>query len=128
MPHGYKRYIVLGRRPGEVVEYHIDSEWPYWYLKKYGHLKSDFRVPVPFEPQWVVKVGRKRRKHLSPIGIPASPEAVIADPSLVDEWARWTSKQYHNMKKQSRYEGIWEEYRDLAKTIGGKRTWTTTPS
>jgi len=114
LPFGYKRYVVLGKRPGEVVEYRFESKWPYWFLRKSGLLQGEFEITIPFEPQWLVTIGPKRRRRLSPIGIPEPPETTIADENKVAVWVRWAEKRYHNLKGQKEPLALWEKYRKVA--------------
>jgi hypothetical protein len=120
LPCGYRHYVVLGRLPGEVAEYCFESEWPYWFLRKSGCLEGNYEVAIPFEPQWLITIGPKRRKTLSPIGIPGPPETMIADDDKVAAWARWARKRYHNRKGRQDALDLWEEYREVAIGLSGK--------
>jgi hypothetical protein len=119
LAHGHKRYIVLGRRPGEILEHAPLADLPYWYLKKSGYLQGQFELTVPFEPQWLIRVGRKGKEILSPAPgiVPRFPEATIANQDKVADWIRWARKRYYNFKPHKQYHELWEQYRQLATNL-----------
>lgn len=115
LPRGYKRYAILGSRPGEVVEHEPNSETPYWFLKEMGVLDGHFRLPVAFEPQWIVAVGANRKEYLWPTG-PTRPPGDPAASGDVARWTWWARKRYRNLKgKQKR--AAWDEYRAAASRL-----------
>jgi hypothetical protein len=115
--HGYKRYVVLGRRPGEIVEHDCEFDTPYWFLKRSGALKGRFELAVPFEPQWVIAIGLDRKEFLASIGIPQPPEDTIADETLAADWVRWVGKRYRNLKGKHKL-AVWASYREVAARLG----------
>ncbi len=119
LPRGYKRYVVLGRRPGDIVEHHAEDAGLYLTRAKVGSANSDrLEVPVPFVPQWLVKVGPGRRQVISPIGEPEPPDPDTEEEGgRVLEWARWSGKRYHNLRRRPRLLSVWNEYRKLAATL-----------
>ena len=121
LPLGYKRYILLGSGPGEIAEYRFDSKLPYWFAKKSGHLQGEVEVRVGFEPQWLIKVGRKGRKHLCPIGKPALPETDVAESNTVQDWIRWARKRYRYYHGPLACLDVWEEYRRIALALAEER-------
>lgn len=116
LPRGYKRYAVLGSRPGEVMEYEPAGGTIYWALKGMGALDGHFELPVAFEPQWIAAVGTNRREYLWPVGQPQTPgePAASGDVAL---WARWARKRYRNLKG-ARKRAAWDEYRAAASALG----------
>jgi hypothetical protein len=117
LPRGYKRYAILGSKPGEAIEYKPDTETSYWVLKDTGALHGHFDLPVAFEPQWVAAVGTNRREYLWPVG-PTRPPAVAAASGDIALWARWARKRYRNLKGKGKRQA-WEEYRAVASRLGG---------
>jgi hypothetical protein len=116
LPRAYKRYAILGSRPGEVVEYEPDAEAPYWFLREMGALDGYFRLPIAFEPQWIVAVGANRKEYLWPTGSARSPGAPTASGDVA-RWVWWARKSYRNLKgKQKR--AAWDEYRAAAARLG----------
>lgn len=115
LPSGYKRYIVLGRRPGEIVEHNFESEIPPWLLEQSGSLRDKFELPMAFEPQWLIAIGSKRRESLRRIGL-QPPEATIADERRVDDWIRWAKKRYRSLKGRHK-RLMWEQYRGVAEAL-----------
>lgn len=117
VPLGYKRYIVLGKRLGDVMEFTINS-YPYWWHEKGAPLKQK-RIEVPFTPQWLIKIGKKRRKTISAIGFPEAPEAIaVSDEEKISSWVRWAKKRYMNLKKWPKIKEVWEQYRAVAQSVG----------
>ena len=121
LPRGYRRYVILGRRPGDVVEHHAEGDGHYQaHLKPSGANDARLEVPVPFVPQWLVKIGPGRRQVILPVGEPESPDPATAEEGgPVHEWARWSSKRYHNLRRRPRLLNAWNEYRRLATTLRG---------
>ncbi len=118
LPRGFRCYVVLGKRPGEIVEHHPQFDAPYWYLKESGALKGKFELAVPFEPQWLIKVGTDRKEQLVHIGGMDLPGEDVADESQLGSWVRWSRRNYRKLKGQ-RKAVLWKEYRTLAGRLAG---------
>lgn len=117
LPRGYKRYAVLGSRPGEVAEYDLGAETPHWVLREVAKAGGHFEVPVTFEPQWIAAVGTGRREYLWPVGQPQPPGNPAAGGDVAS-WARWARKRYRNLKGV-RKRAAWEDYRTAAEALDG---------
>lgn len=119
LPRGYKRYAVLGSRPGEVMEYELGAGAPYWALKEAAALVGHFEVPVTFEPQWVAAIGTGRTEYLWPVGHPRPPgePSPSGDTAL---WIWWARKRYRSLKGK-RKQAAWERYRVAARAMDGGR-------
>ena len=111
LPPGYQRYVILGRRPGEVLEVKGQS------LLKHGTNSKD--VTVPYEPQWLIKVGRKHKFFLSSLDKLRLPENTIADRGSLGLWVQWVTAPH--MKVEQRRESLifWKAYQGLAAEIAG---------
>lgn len=119
LPRGYKRYAVLGSRPGEVMEHEPCAGTAYWILKEAGQLGGHFELPVAFEPQWIAAVGTNRREYLWPVGQPRPPGERVASGD-VTSWAWWARKRYRNLKGAGK-RAAWDEYREVARRMGSAR-------
>lgn len=111
---GYKKYVVLGRYVGQVAEYEVPYEAPFWFLKKHGSLEGRFLFPVGFEPEWIVATGAQGKQHLLAAGQPQPPMGEIADSRKASTWIQLARKNYRNLRGQ-RKRGLWQEYRETAK-------------
>jgi hypothetical protein len=117
---GYRRYVLLGRCPGEIMDYRPHYELPFQTLKDAGRLEGKFQLPVPFEPQWLITLGAHRTALLWPIGAPQPPETKVADEGQVANWIRWAGKSYR-IAKDRRCAGVWKEYQKAARRQGGTK-------
>jgi hypothetical protein len=119
IPRGYRRYAILGSRPGEVVEYEPGAATPYWISKEMGILNGHFELPVAFEPQWIAAVGANRREYLWPVGQPRPP-GKPATSGNVTLWVWWAKKPFRNLKGLRKREA-WDEYRAVASALDGAK-------
>lgn len=108
---GYQRHVILGRRPGEVLEVKGESQ-----LKR-GTAKKT--ITVFFEPQWLIKVGRKHQLYLSSLGKLRPPENAIADRDTLDLWIRWVTAPYMKIEQPRQCKAIWSAYERLASKVAG---------
>ncbi len=117
VPNGFKRYIVLGRRPGEVHEFSRSSP------DIAGKQSQLIRLNVPFDPQWLIKISKRR--YLSALQPAISP--VLAMPtSIVEEQQRWSHEILRNWtlngssrKKwtSEQLDAVLEKYRCVAQAV-----------
>lgn len=114
---GCRYYVILGRQPGEIAKYTVQCEYPYWFVRQLGLLWGQMTVEVPFNAQWVIGVGPKRRKRLCPIGIPAPAEGTVADIDQLAEWLRWARKGYRAVGGTGAWRDVWETYRAVASAL-----------
>jgi hypothetical protein len=112
--------VLLGRCPGEIMDYRPHYELPFQTLKDAGRLEGKFQLPVPFEPQWLITLGAHRTALLWPIGAPQPPETKVADEGQVANWIRWAGKSYR-IAKDRRCAGVWKEYQKAARRQGGTK-------
>jgi hypothetical protein len=122
LTYGYKRYILLGRRPGEVAEFAPHQDIPFWILRKSGDLHGEFEVVVNFDPHWLIRVGAKGKEKLSSLHheSPQPPDAHIANADQRTLWVRWAHKRYRNVKATHPLYAIWEEYRRVAAALNDR--------
>jgi hypothetical protein len=87
LPAGFKRYTVLGRAPGEVLET-TDPGKPSWLdVVGLGQQYQFFDQPMPFEAQWLIVDGLTETQIRAVRCPPAAPAAeVAADAASVVRW------------------------------------------
>jgi hypothetical protein len=116
VPGGFKQYIVLGRRPGEVFKYAP----PFQQSSTGIQSQSMLRLDVPFDPQWLIKISKKR--YLSSIQPTASSPLAqsSADVGKLDVWCHWILRKWvPSGKHKKRWvdehtDRVWEQYKTQA--------------
>lgn len=117
VPNGFKRYIVLGRRPGDVYEYS-------GYAPRIAGKQSPLiRLNVPFDPQWLIKVSK--RKYLSALqpAISAPLATPVSSCAGQQRWSHeilrnWTVNGSSRKKWTSeQLDAMWEQYRRVAQAV-----------
>lgn len=112
LPYGGRRYIILGRRPGEVEETHQIADMPLWIAVKDGCLQGH-KVTVPFEPQWIVKIKGSQKVLLS-VGLAQPPLNDTYKNGDLIMWKQWAGKVSLRRKLSKVHQSIWQQYNQMA--------------
>ncbi len=112
VPSGFKRYIVLGQQPGQVREH----QSPWWWQGGAERHRL-IQIEVPFEPQWLVKISKRR--YLSALQPTIRPpgSAPIDDPAGIEQWCDWILRQHRHSQLTTAATEILELYRALASRL-----------
>lgn len=115
VPSGFKRYIFLGAQLGAITI--IEGARSIIAGNTDHHSLQTFTLP--FEPQWLIKVGSRR--YLSTFQLsPAIPDSCeIYDSTLVKDWAQWISRK-HELRLSTEVTTIWRLYQDIARVVSRK--------
>lgn len=115
LPYGGQKYIVLGKRPGEVEIYRV-ANLPLWVAEKRDYLQGH-KVTVSFEVQWIVKIKGNNRKVLIAVGSPHPPLNDFYEVGNMELWKQWANKAslWRKLSKKNRF--IWEQYNQAAKEL-----------
>jgi hypothetical protein len=120
VPDGFKRYIVLGRTPGEFFLYpKADSR----RIIKFDPTlrKRNILLSIPFSPQWLIKQGQKKKYLSTACPWPLLPNISSIDytPLKVQEWCRWIRRSYNRKWCDANIDNLWQAYQNTANTLSG---------
>jgi hypothetical protein len=116
VPGGFKRYVVLGKRPGDIFEYEGKKA-----IRGKGtiHNQQPIRLTIFFEPQWLIKINRKNKRYLSTIyqNVSNPIHQTQSSSDLIKKWVYWVLRSYKKRWGTHKIDGVWAEYRHLAQEI-----------
>lgn len=105
---GFKGYLVIGRQPGELFEHRSG-----FVVRKdqQADRQASIAFEVPFEPQWLVKIGR-HKCYLSPLQpyVPPPTALPIGEPAQVEAWVRTVSRKSYVQRFGEEHRATWQRY------------------
>lgn len=117
LPYGARRYLILGRSPGEILEPELPTALPEW---RAGDYLQGYKLQVPFSPQWLITISHRKNVTLRPFGQPEKAKSDIESPENVEAWVQWTSKRNLSRKlsaKHHRWAEVWLQYGEVARSL-----------
>lgn len=105
---GFKGYVILGRRGGEIFEH-----------RRTFAVRKDLRAvrerllsfDVPFEPQWLIKIGRNK-SYLSALQPYVQPPTAVpsGDRDQVAAWVRAVCRKSYIRRLSDEQSSVWQTY------------------
>jgi hypothetical protein len=112
---GYKGYIVLGRQPGEIVEVRntfVDRK------HMLAARERSVAITVPFEPQWLITISRRKRSltALHPT-VPSPSTTPVDTQEQVEAWASAVTRTFYNTRLTPVQRKAWSAYTAVAERL-----------
>lgn len=105
---GFRGYVILGRRAGEIFEHRST-----FAVRKDLQAVREWLMSfdVPFEPQWLIKIGRNK-SYLSALQPYVQPPAAVpsGDRDQIAAWVRAVRRKSYMRRLSDEQSAVWQTY------------------